>query len=177
VKASFNEQRLNAGLALFRTRQDNFASYNSALSAYESLQGITTKGVELELTGELARGWNLGAGYTYTASRDAAGLRAVTQIPRHSAKLFTTYRLSGALNRLTVGGGVNWQSQSGYVGEFQQAGYAVASLMARYTFSPQLSAALNVNNLFDKHYYSGLSAYGGVYGAPRNVMLSAVYTF
>lgn len=177
VKASFNEERLNASLALFRTRQDNFASYNSALAAYEALQGITTKGVDLELTGALTRGWNLGAGYTYTASRDAAGLRAVTQIPRHSAKLFTTYRFAGALNRLTVGGGVSWQSQAGYVGEFQQSGYAVASLMARYAFSPQLAATINVNNVFDKHYYSGLSAYGGVYGAPRNVMFSAVYTF
>lgn len=177
VKSSFFDERLNAGLALFKTRQSNLANYDAATSSYVALQGITTKGAELELTGELSRGWNVAAGYTYSLSEDANGQRAIAQIPRHSVKLFTTYRLPDALNRLTVGGGVNWQSTSGYVGEAQQSSYAVVNAMARYEFSKQFSATLNVNNLFDKAYYSGLSAYGGVYGAPRNVMLSAKYAF
>ena len=177
IKSSFMEDRLNAGLALFRTNQSNLANYDAATSSYVALQGIKTKGAELELTGELSRGWNIAAGYTYSLSEDAKGQRAITQIPRHSVKLFTTYRLPDTLNKLTVGGGINWQSMSGYVGEAQQSSYTVVNAMARYEFSKQFSATLNVNNLFDKSYYSGLSAYGGVYGAPRNVMLSARYAF
>lgn len=177
IKSSFLEDRLNAGLALFKTRQSNLANYDAATSSYVALQGIQTKGAELELTGELSRGWNIAAGYTYSTSEDAKGQRAITQIPRHSVKLFTTYRLPDALNKLTVGGGLNWQSASGYVGEAQQSSYTVVNAMARYEFSKQFSATLNVNNVFDKAYYSGLSMYGGIYGAPRNVMLSAKYAF
>ncbi|MNI68591.1 Ferric-pseudobactin BN7/BN8 receptor precursor [compost metagenome] len=76
-----------------------------------------------------------------------------------------------------MGGGLNWQSVSGYVGEAQQSAYTVVNAMARYEFNKQFSTTLNVNNVFDKSYYSGLSAYGGIYGAPRNVMLSARYAF
>lgn len=177
IKSSFMEDRLNAGLALFKTRQSNLANYDAATSSYVALQGIQTKGAELELTGELRPGWNVAAGYTYSLSEDAQGQRAIAQIPRHSVKLFTTYRLPGTLNRLTVGGGLNWQSVSGYVGEAQQSAYTVVNAMARYEFNKQFSTTLNVNNVFDKSYYSGLSAYGGIYGAPRNVMLSARYAF
>ena len=37
--------------------------------------------------------------------------------------------------------------------------------------------SLHLNNVFDKTYYSGLSNYGAMYGAPRNVMAAMKYTF
>ncbi len=175
VKAGLDDGKLIASLALFKTQQDNLAVYNASSNAYEALQGIKSQGLELEVLGEVAKGWNLSAGYAYTSSKDRTGQRANTPIPRHGAKLFSTYRLQGDLNALTVGGGVNWQSEYGYVGEPAQKSYAIVNLMARYALSKQLTVSLNLNNLFDKHYYSGLSNYGGVYGAPRNVMATLKY--
>lgn len=54
-----------------------------------------------------------------------------------------------------------------------QGGYTL-----HYDFSRQQSAALAINNLFDKTYYSGTSFYSDViYGDPRNVMLDLRWRF
>ncbi len=177
IKSDWLDGKLMTSLALFRSQHDNLAVYNPGTDAYDALKGITTRGLEIEAAGALAPGWNLSAGYAYTASKDADGGRANTPIPRHALKLFTSYRLRGELNALTVGGGVNWQSEYGYVGEPAQKSYAVVSLMARYAVNRQLTLAVHLNNVFDKTYYSGLSSYGAMYGAPRNVMASMKYSF
>lgn len=53
------------------------------------------------------------------------------------------------------------------------------NLMARYQFSDQLAATLNINNLFDKRCLSSQDTtfFGGYYGAPRNAMLTLKYQF
>lgn len=178
LKGSFNDDKLNASLALFRIDQDNLAVYERAPDIYRAEQGTTTDGVELELNGELAEGWQAFAGYAYSVSTDADDNRIVTNTPRHSAKTFTTYRLPGIFDdKLTVGGGVNWQSKTGQdLHTFTQGSYAVANLMARYDITQNLSASLNLNNVFDRKYYSYVDAWG-VYGAPRNFMTSVQYKF
>lgn len=105
------------------------------------------------------------------------------------AKLWTTYRLPGAWQRLTVGGGVNYQSRihfsstsatlPGVALNGQQAAYVVTNLMARYDFSHQLAATLNVNNVFDRQYLQGLDTtfYTGIYAPTRNAMLTLRYQF
>lgn len=177
VKGDWFGGKLVTSLAVFHTKQDNLATYNAGTDAYDALQGIRTQGLEWEIAGEPAKGWNLSAGYTYTSSKDADGERANTPIPRHGLKLFSSYRLRGDWSPLTVGAGMNWQSEYGYVGEPNQKGFAVFNLMARYAIDRQFSVAVHVNNVFDKTYYSGVSAYGGLYGAPRNVMASVKYAF
>ena len=104
--------------------------------------------------------------------------------PRHLLRLWTTYRLPGALNAWDVGGGINVQSGTYSEGgkplvRATQGGYATASLRVGYRISPQWSAALNVSNLFDRSYYTRLGSggfgpanFGNVYGEPRNVQVS-----
>jgi len=141
------------------------------------------------VSGELLPDWNLSASYSHTVTKDADGQRINTVAPAEMVKLWTTYRLPGALQRLTVGGGMNWQSgihfstthwqMPGVNLKAEQDDYAVFNLMGRYRFSEQLSATLNVNNLFDKKYLSALDTtfLGGYYGDPRNLMLTTRYDF
>ncbi|WP_420712913.1 TonB-dependent siderophore receptor [Pseudomonas sp. TB1-B1] len=182
VKAAFNEGRLNTSLALFKVEQDNLGIADgsnltpSGWQAYKTSKGTTTQGVEWEFNGELAEGWQAAGGYTYSVSTDQDDKRIATQIPRHSFKTFTSYRLTGPLDKLTVGGGINWQSKTGFdLKYYEQKSYAVTNLMARYDITKNLSASVNLNNVFDKEYYSTTSA--GVYGAPRNLMTSFKYNF
>ena len=94
------------------------------------------------MSGQLAPGWNIYTGGTYYTSRDADGVSVNTERPRAVARLFTTYRLPGEWNKLTLGGGVNWQLttwSSVPIGDgsvtARQNAYAIYNLMARYDAS------------------------------------------
>lgn len=194
VKGEFFEGRLNASAALFQIKQDNLAQSTGEMiagttppeTAYRASEGATSKGFELELAGELAKGWSASAGYTQFKLRDANGADINTIYPRKLLRVFTSYRLPGAFAGLTLGGGVNWQGETytyaanplGVTEKIDQKAYALVNLMARYEINKQWSAQLNVNNLFDKTYYGMFDAYSQfTYGAPRNAMLSATYRF
>ena len=178
IKGSFNEGALNSSLSLFRTQQDTFPVWDAATRTYTAIDDTITQGVEVELAGEIARGWQLGTGYTYSKTRDKDGQRLMTRIPLHTFKLSTTYRLPGDWNRLTLGGGVHWESKTGDpLATYTQQGYALLNLMARYEVSKQLTVAAHLNNAFDKRYLSGVSDTRGLYGPPRNFMVSMKYRF
>ncbi|MNH21523.1 Ferric-pseudobactin BN7/BN8 receptor precursor [compost metagenome] len=176
VKGSHFDGKLNSSLALFKLEQDNLAIWLHD-NVYDAKQDTTSKGLEMELNGELAEGWQASAGYTYTLTTDNQDERIATVYPRHSLKTFTSYRLPGMLDKVTVGGGVNWQSKVGLdLHSFDQGSYALVNLMARYDISENLSATVNLNNAFDREYYSMASSYGN-YGAPRNLMTTFKYDF
>ncbi|MDZ4326964.1 MAG: TonB-dependent siderophore receptor [Pseudomonas sp.] len=195
LKAAYLEGKLNASLAFFRIEQENIAQYvttdTTGQDVYEAIPGATTKGVELELAGELSDGWNLSAGYTYARTRDKDeqriyGFPLATTKPEHVVRTFTTYRLPGALDKVTVGGGVSWQSA--FYGQsfsptegstsLKQGGYTLVDLMTRYQYNEHLSFTANANNVFDKKYLTGLGNFGTTfYGEPRNLMLTTKWDF
>jgi len=201
IKAEYFGGRLNASFAIFRIEQDNVAEYVSGVdteSVYRPVQGATTKGFEFEVAGEVLDGWKLSAGYTYNHTRDAKGDYVYgsvlqTTAPEQVVRVFSTYRLPGAWENLTVGGGVNWQSEFfgnvfqpnpgdsvnfGQYARITQDSYYLVDAMARYRFNAHLSTTLNVKNVFDKTYYTGLGNFGtGFYGEPRSVQLTNRWDF
>ncbi|QEI08280.1 TonB-dependent siderophore receptor [Pigmentiphaga aceris] len=189
IKGSYLDNRINASAAIFQTRQNNLAEALPGVQvvnvpgsqAFRAVSGAKVEGFDLEVGGELARGWNVAASYTSFTAKDALGAPINTSHPRSLVKLYTTYRMPGALENLTVGGGVRWQSRmyqtvtapANQRVRVEQSAYALVDLMARYQFTPKVSASLNLNNVFDKKYYSQIGMYTqGWYGAPRNVMLN-----
>lgn len=195
AKGEYFDGRLNTSAALFVIKQDNVAQLDpnatgltpNGNTAYIAVQGVTTKGIELEASGELLPGWQLHGGYTYQESHDGDDNRAATGQPQHLFKLATNYRLPGDWNRITVGGNLHWQSLTyttqtvaGAPRKFEQSAYGVVGLTASYDITANLKANMILDNLFDKHYYSGLNTdfRGGMYyGNPRNVMFNVKYDF
>nr|WP_051593672.1 TonB-dependent receptor [Achromobacter sp. DH1f] len=56
--------------------------------------------------------------------------------------------------------------------------YAIANLMARCAFTPQTALQVNINNVFDKKYYSQVNLYSTRnYGDPRNFMATLTHKF
>jgi outer membrane receptor for ferric coprogen and ferric-rhodotorulic acid len=154
--------------------------------AYEASEGATSKGFELEVSGELATDWNASVGYTQFKAEDAKGDDVNTLYPTKLLRTFTTYRLPGAFNKLTIGGGVNWQDSiytyatnpAGDSEKIQQDAYALVNLMARYEITENLSAQVNADNITDEKYFDIFDAYGALtYGAPRSITASAKYRF
>ena len=111
VKGEFLEGRVNASAAVFRIQQDklaqatgSFVTGTTAETAYRASEGATSEGFELDVFGELAPGWNASAGYSQFKAKDASGKDVNSIYPRKLLRLFTTYRLPGAWNALTLGG-------------------------------------------------------------------------
>lgn len=178
IKASFNEGAINSSLSVFKTEQESLAVWDAGTRSYSLENGTDTEGVELDFNGRLAEGWNLSSGYVYSVTRNAEDQRIVTRAPRHSFKTFTTYRLTGALDKVTVGGGATWESKTGTdLKTHTQSSYALFSLMGRYEISQNLAASINVTNLFNKEYIIADNGFNGVYGAPRGVISTLKYSF
>ncbi|WP_426809868.1 TonB-dependent siderophore receptor [Pseudomonas sp. WOUb67] len=196
LKGEFFGGRLNSSLAYFEVHEENRpiadTAWNSQPGVDYSYVGTKTKtkGYEAEVSGELAPGWQLQAGYTHKIARDDDNKKVATWEPEDQVSFYTTYKLKGNLDKLTVGGGARWQSAGwqtvnnwGYPGggrseKFTQDPYWLVDLMTRYQLTDNLSATLNVNNLFDKHYYTNIGFYDSAYpGDPRNVMVTTRWDF
>jgi hypothetical protein len=85
-----------------------------------------SRGVDAELSGELAPGWLLGAGYTLNVNHSLLGGELSKETPRHLLKLWTSRQLPGRLQRWSVGGSVHAQSRNTRDGAYcaQSAGVA-----------------------------------------------------
>lgn len=185
IKGEYFDKKLNAGLTLFRLEQDNVAEAingvyvdgsNGTEQAYKSMEGVTSKGIELEIGGEITDNWDISAGFTHFEAKDANKDKVNTTVPRNNINIFTKY----TINDFSFGAGVNWKSK-GYsksgAKEITQDAYAVVDLMASYKFNKNLSTQLNINNLFDKTYYIGYGTSNYNYGDPVNGILSLKYKF
>ena len=187
LKGEFLNGKLNAALSVFQTKQDNVAEETGTFipspdgtptteKAYRSADGVESKGVEFELDGEIANNWNLSFGIAHFNAKDAQGNEVQTMSSRTNANLFTKYKL----DKWSVGGGVNYKSKF-YTGEgdkrITQDAYALANLMLGYDIDSNIKAQINLNNIFDKKYYTGIGDNLMVYGAPRNVTFTLRYQF
>ena len=193
IKGEFFNGALNTSLAYFEVHETNRpeldTSPGAALINESPYYGTKskTKGYEAEISGELATGWQLQAGYTHKVARDDEGKKIATWEPEDQINLYTTYKLTGSLDKLTLGGGARWQSEGWK--SIRNAGlqrsevltqdpYWLVDLMARYQITENLSATLNVNNVFDKNYYTNIGFYDSAYpGDPRNMMVTTRWNF
>ncbi len=187
LKGAFYDNRLNVGLALYQIKEDNkalpipdvFAPDGS--QAYEALSGTTSRGVELEVAGQLRPGWQLVGSWSHNVTRDRDGERLLTAVPKNLLKLFTSYQLASVGNGLTVGSGLTWQSKAysddmGPLGvRFTQPSYALVQLMARYPINRSMSASVHLWNALDKVYYG--STGNSYHGTPRAARVALTVTF
>ncbi|WP_022960860.1 TonB-dependent siderophore receptor [Halopseudomonas pelagia] len=186
IKASFLDDRLNASLSVFRIEQDNVAEPDRVVDGeqrYRAREGVVSEGFEAEVSGEVAPGARLYAGYTHRKAEDTQGQAAMTYEPEDMFRLSGTYDLTGGPHNIVVGGAARWQGDiykenSGPNGETaRQGSYVVLDLMARQQLMPALTASVNINNLLDRTYYTTFIYNGGFYGAPRNAELKLQYAF
>ncbi len=195
VKSSYLSGGLNTSISLYQINQDNLAQSDSGYrvpgtnnTAYKAVEGAVTRGVDLEINGEISHGWNVAASYSYSRTENADGERIRTTFPQHFVKLWTSYSMPGDWENLTVGAGLTWSSGISLTTQpwwasnelsARQGSYAVVDLMARYDFNEKVSAALKVNNVFDRKYLTSMDStfYTGYYGAPRNVTFDLKYSF
>ncbi|KJV26564.1 ferric-rhodotorulic acid/ferric-coprogen receptor FhuE [Pantoea sp. SM3] len=188
LKSAWYDGRLTATFAVFRIQQENVGTEengvyvnNSSEQAYTATKGARSKGAEFELNGAVTDNLQLTFGATRYVARDSEGRYSSDQ-PQTQFKLFTRYQVP-MLPDLTIGGGINWQNRvfedvsapDGSTQRVYQGSYPLANLFARYQVTKQVAVQANVDNLFDREYYTYMNNY--VYGEPRNFSVSVSYQF
>lgn len=195
VKGELFDGRVNTSLALFQSALDNIAveagkyvtneevpGAIAGNSYYRSAQGAKTKGFDIAVSGEILPNLNLNGGYTYSETKEK-GERINTDIPKDQFKLFATYRLTGALEKLTVGTGLTWQNKiyssydmDGFARDTNgQKAFTLVDAMAKYELNPDITMGLNLSNITDKTYR--LNTSNQTFGAPRSVTGSVSFKF
>ncbi len=141
---------------------------------------LTTRGVELDGSVRIGEAWQVIANYAWTdAETDDASFatKNVLDVPEHSGSLFV-------VGRFATSHGTDWSLMTGatYVGERAGAidasglrlpDYWKAKAAVEYGVTPEITARLEVDNLFDERYAA--SSYSPLWifpGAPRRVTAS-----
>lgn len=192
VKGELLDGKVNTSLAIFRYEHKDRAVNDYAAGfacdgwyCSRASGKVRSQGLEAEVAGEVARGLQLSAGYAYTTTTylddpDNKGEVFSTWTPKHMLRLWSGYTLPGEWNKFSVGAGVNMQSHTLDFGRsFDVAGFSLWNARLAWQATPQLSLAVNVNNLFDKRYViPSYNDTGGNnhFGDPRNVQLTLKYT-
>lgn len=183
-------KKLGLNAALFRNEVTNVRITEGG----ETFMGgnKVVHGVELGFNGQVVPGLSVFGGYTYMDSEQknmgagnvANGL-PFANTPKHSVSLWTSYQ---PVQRLTLGLGIYAQSSAnqGYAKSTVDgglvtkgiSGYTRFDAMASYRFNPNLALQLNVYNLTDKAYYSGVrSPHYASIGAGRSAVATLKFTY
>jgi len=174
VKSEWLDRKLLTTFALFQARERGLATYggiDATGNYWYYAEDIKSKGYEAEVTGRLSADTRLTLGFTHLALLGPDGHSTYTWVPRNTANFRFDTR-AAALPALRLGVEGRWQSVVNY--GTHQGGYTVANGFAAWEFNPRTTVRLNVNNLLNKKYITGVE-YGGFYGAPTNGTLSLEY--
>ncbi|MES2899128.1 MAG: catecholate siderophore receptor Fiu [Pseudomonadota bacterium] len=189
TKWDFLKQKLSFSAAVYETTAKNEVEQDPVDLQYYQTGRKRVRGVEIGLTGELARNWLVSAGYAHMDTEvevgkaiTASGINALTYTPKNAFTGWTSYTLPMGLK---IGGGARYigkllRGTDGAIGTPSYAdAYWVVDAMASYAVSKNLDLQLNLYNLADKDYVASINKSGYRYtpGAPRSASLTANLRF
>lgn len=181
VKLEFFDGRLQTTADYYDLTKTNIATNDIVHPGFSLVTGeARSKGVELDIRGELLPGWSVIASYAnqdvrVTKSNNGDEGQRLPHIPRNMASLWTTYEFQqDMLKGLKIGGGVTYNDKrpiedlsggltlpsgatlnlSPYLRPL--SAYATIDLMGAYSFEVEgkkVTAQLNIGNLLDTTYY------------------------
>ncbi len=184
VKFDLQQGRTLLTLALFDMRRENVLQDDPANDGFSLAIGEQrTRGAELAITSDVTDRLSIMGGYAYTAAvvTDDGGNRPSTQgepldnVSRHSASLHARYRFGDTPQGWTLSGGFKGESRK-FTNGYSVPGYVVANAGLAYEID-HWRAALNLKNLFDKHYYSGGTARAVAMGDERTLLVTLGYRY
>ncbi|GAA6615550.1 TonB-dependent siderophore receptor [Scytonema sp. NUACC26] len=163
VKTDFLSGRLSSTLALYQLTLSNVLTPDPNRPTFNIQTGEQrSRGIELNVTGEILPGWNVTASYAYTNARvtkdsnlSAIGNRLVN-VPENSASLWTAYTFpKGNLQGLGFGLGLFYagERQGDLRNPFIVPSYLRVDAAVYYRID-RLRFALNLKNLSNVRYFT-----------------------
>jgi catecholate siderophore receptor len=171
--------------AVYRLDRSNVAITDPADPTKSLLvDGQEAKGVELGLTGRITKSWSVVGGYAYqdgqiktTQSATVVAGARLAQLPRHTLSLWNRYDLNqqlgfgvGAIYRDEIYASIDNTVKLPSFTRFDAAIY--------YRINQSLRAQLNLENIFDRHYYTTAHSNNNITpGSPRALRVSLTTSF
>ena len=183
--------RVTGNIALFDIKKRNVLVANSEgpVTIYSAAGEVRSRGLELDLSGQLSDRWSLIGSYAYTDAEvtedpDYKG-NQLQNVARNSGSLSAVYDFGRVIggDQLRVGAGARYVGErtGNAVNDFDLPGYTVADAFATYDTQldgQKVKFQLNVKNLFDRTYYtSAASRFFVSMGDSRQVTLSSTLEF
>jgi catecholate siderophore receptor len=148
------------------------------------VDGQRTKGVEIGASGSVTRAWQIAGAYAFqdgvltnTLSSTAPAGAVLAQLPRHTLSIWNRYdftsRWGGGLGLVYRGEMFTSTDNAVALPSFVRADAAVFAAISEH-----LRAQLNLENLFDAHYYaSAHNNFNITPGSPRAIRVSVSTRF
>lgn len=196
AKAEFFDSRLTATVAYYDITKTNVLQSIPGTQFSTPIGLVESKGAEFDISGRINDNWSLigsyafdsahivrGQGFTVTGDQvDESGNR-LQNVPYDAASLWVKYDALGDLKGLSAGGGVVFvgERQGDNVNSFQLPAYTRFDTMILYhlqqpaemPWMKNLTAQLNIKNLFDTTYYKNSLDRFSIYpGTPRTFLVS-----
>lgn len=186
IKADWLDRRLSTTLAFYQITRSNVLTADLVNPNFSIQTGEQrSRGIELDIAGEILPGWKIAAGYAYTeaeitADNTFAVGNRINNVPENAVSLWTTYEIqSGALKGLGAGLGLFYvgERQGDLDNSFQLPSYTRTDASLFYR-RDNFRIGLNIENLFDVRYFeTGESPLRVYYGAPFTVRGTISWTF
>jgi len=193
IGTKFSLGSIQGSLALFRAEKNNMLTTDPILGVSAALGEVESQGVELEMSGQITDSTSYLISYAYIDASTATNMinldwgielpkgSPLLNIPEHSASARVKQQLD------LFGYSAHMGAEVQYIGarlgetidpDYILPAYTLVNIFARFELSEQLSAQLNIDNLFDKtHFVSSYSAIWTMPGAPRSYSASLRYNF
>ena len=194
VKFSSMEGRLNTTIAFFKMEKSNILTadpINAGFSA--ALGGAESKGLEIDITGELSDTVDMVFSYAYVDAGTTTDLynfdwavnlpsgSELVNVPKNSANLMLTkdFDLNGA--GAVLGLTINYVDDR--LGEtidptYRLPEYTLFNVFGSYQLDDQVKFTMHIDNLFDEKYYvSSYHKWWTTPGPPTSYTLGVSYDF
>ncbi|MBD2730531.1 TonB-dependent siderophore receptor [Nostoc sp. FACHB-892] len=182
LKQDFFENRVSATLAFYQITRQNVPTADPDPEFRDFFSVATgeqrSRGIELDIAGEILPGWNIIASYAYTDTEVIKDTNPeivsdrLPGVPYHSASLWTTYELqSGNLQGLGFGLGLTYAEDAEVIlpNTFKIPSYLKADAALFYR-RDNYRFGLNFKNLFSTRYYDVDNGFALIPGAPLTVL-------
>lgn len=190
VKWESRDKRQGATIALFDIKKRKVLTADPANPGFSIVAGeVRSRGLDADYSGQLAPAWRANASLSLidaSVTRDYTLERGsrLLNIPRVNGSLLLVYEnAAAALGRFSFGGGVTYtgrrlgevrtQTQAdSNAAAFELPGYALGKLVAHWHLRRNLSLSLDIDNVFDRTYYT--SSYQRTWITPGPVRSATV---
>lgn len=193
VKQELFNRNLLLTVALYQIKKTNVTQLTNPTVVdpndriWRQLGEVTSKGIEIEFNGQISKSFAINGAYNYNDAKITEDINPdkidekLGLSPDHQGNIWAKYEILDRklLNGLGFGAGINFSSKTPMLQAptLITPGYAIADAAVFYKIN-RISLNLNINNVFNKRYYTGAVRERERYytGAPRNIMFRVGYT-